>query len=499
MADQGLLAQAKPAAQTNTVLYSAPIDGSASAVLNITNDGSASQYDVAIKDYDQKLTLDASTYALHKGDVISGYRVNLNTPVPAAATLTGSTLLTSTTGEKTFRFESYYIAPYTEIFVKVFAIRQITLESVSGTPAVGETISKGSGGNTTTATIYAAAVGSGTTNVYIGPSSVAGTNALPADEFVAGDSITASGGATGTISTGGVGTANNEFAFSTTTAGGTYDLYLGTTFTVFGDRAYRFNVADTSMSGRDFHISTTVNGEWGPDNTFGNSDDGTEYTTGKTASGTAGSSGAYVQYDLSANSTLASSYYYYDGGTGTAANANYGGSDRLLTTSTAYSYDSLYVYDIDGDWSGGSDQFTHSGATYTVSSVTAGPYGYIRSYSGTTATVIKGTNSADFAGSNTFRDNPKVGSTARATVTVSSVGVATAAVEAVNYLYINNDNAANNVKRITSLVIGPGERLVVESNSQNNVFSLIGFEDASAAFTTRVFDPAATVGGGGSG
>lgn len=495
MADQGLLAQAKPAGTTNTVLYSAPIDGSASAVLNITNDGSASQFDVAIKDYDQKLTLDASTYALHAGDIVSGYRVNLNTPVPAAATLAGSTLLTSTTGEKTFKFESYYIPPYTEIFVKEIAIRQITLESVSGTPAVGETVVKGSGGNTATATIYAAAVGSGTTNIYIGPSTLAGSGS----EFVAGDSVTCSGGATGTISTGGVGTANDEFIFSTTTAGGTYDMYLGTNFTVFGDRAYRFNVADASMSGRDFKISTTVNGEWGPDNTAGNSDDGTEYTTGKTTNGTAGSSGAYVQYDLSANSTLSSSYYFYDGGTGTAANANYGGSDRLLTTSTAYSYDSLYVYDIVGDWSGGADQFTHSGTTYTVSSVTAGPYGYIRSYTSTTATVIKGTNSADFAGSDTFRDNPKVGATARNTVTVSSVGVATAAVEATNYLYINNDNAANNVTKITSLVIGPGERLVVESNSQNNVFSLIGFEDASAAFTTRVFDPAATVGGGGSG
>ena len=87
MADQGLLAQAKPAGTTNTVLYAAPIDASASAILNIANDGSASQWDLALKDYDQKLTLDASTYALHKGDIVSGYRVNLNTPVPAAATL----------------------------------------------------------------------------------------------------------------------------------------------------------------------------------------------------------------------------------------------------------------------------------------------------------------------------------------------------------------------------------------------------------------------------
>ena len=54
MADQGLLAQAKPAGTTNTVLYAAPIDSSASAVLTVTNDGTGAAYDVAIKDFDQK-------------------------------------------------------------------------------------------------------------------------------------------------------------------------------------------------------------------------------------------------------------------------------------------------------------------------------------------------------------------------------------------------------------------------------------------------------------
>ena len=45
-------------------------------------------------------------------------------------------------------------------------------------------------------------------------------------------------------------------------------------------------------------LSDTVNGEFGPDGD-GTSDDGTEYTTGKTTNGTAGSAGAYVQYDFS--------------------------------------------------------------------------------------------------------------------------------------------------------------------------------------------------------
>ena len=60
MADQGLLGQSKPAATTNTVLYSAPIDSSASAVLTIANDGTGAAYDIGIKDYDQILSLNLS-------------------------------------------------------------------------------------------------------------------------------------------------------------------------------------------------------------------------------------------------------------------------------------------------------------------------------------------------------------------------------------------------------------------------------------------------------
>ena len=87
MADQGLLGQSKPAGTTNTLLYGAPIAQSASAVLTIANDGTGAAYDVAIKDYDQKLTVDgsANAYKLHTGDVISGYRFNLGTSFPLSA------------------------------------------------------------------------------------------------------------------------------------------------------------------------------------------------------------------------------------------------------------------------------------------------------------------------------------------------------------------------------------------------------------------------------
>jgi len=87
MAKQGLLGQVKPAAGTNTVLYSAPIASSASTVLSVAAQGSADSYDIAIKDHDQNLTLDASTYKLHKGDVVTGYRFNLATNIPVTSAL----------------------------------------------------------------------------------------------------------------------------------------------------------------------------------------------------------------------------------------------------------------------------------------------------------------------------------------------------------------------------------------------------------------------------
>ena len=145
------------------------------------------------------------------------------------------------------------------------------------------------------------------------------------------------------------------------------------------------------------------------------------------------------------------------------------------------------MYDVDGTWVNSSDTFTFSDVTYTVTGQTSEPYGYVHSYSGTTLTIVKGIGSADFAGSDTFRDVPKSATATRSTVTVSSVDVAVTAVEASNYLAKDIANGNNEIDKITSIVIGPGERLIVESATQNNVFSLVGFQDASTAFPLRVF------------
>lgn len=493
MANQGILAQSKPAANTDTVLYSTSVTESASTVLSIANDGTGSTFDVGIKNFDQKLTLDASTYLLHPGDVISGYRFTVDVPIAGSnSNFAPGTRFVSADQESAFKFESFYVPPLTTIYVKDISIKALSLESATGTFAAGETITKGVSPNHTTAVIYSAPGGEGgTPTIYIGPETINGSGTA----LAAGDSVSSSGGAAGTIATGGIGTAEEEFVFSTTTAGGTYDMFLQSTGTLFTDRVYRFDLADATMSGRDFKLSTTANGEWGPDGTVGTEDDGTEYTTGKTTNGTAGSTGAYVQYDFTANTSLPETLYYYDGGTGTATNANYGGSDRGYSMSSATTFTEFYVYDIEGTWTNSSDGFATGGTTFTVTAQTAGPYGFVRSFSGTTLYVIKGEGSGDFAGSDTFRDVPKLSTANRSIATVSSVDVATAALEAENYIAINHANAANNDERITSLVVGPGERVVVNSTTQNNVFSLVGFEDLSTSFTTQAFAQSTSGGG----
>ena len=156
---------------------------------------------------------------------------------------------------------------------------------------------------------------------------------------------------------------------------------LGTSDLIaFKDRAYRFNVADASMNGLLFRLSTTINGEYGPDNdAAATADNGTEYTTGKTTNGTAGNAGAYIQYDLSANASIGSSIYFYDGNTGSNAGAGYGGNDRFISISSDFTFKDFYIYNKTGTLVNSTDSFTISATTYTITGQTTGPYGYIRS------------------------------------------------------------------------------------------------------------------------
>lgn len=494
MAKTGILAQSKPAAATNTLLYSAPVNASASAALTVSNDGTGAAYRVALKQYDQQLTLDAATYLFHPGDVITNHVFNIDTPL-SATSLTAGDILQSSDLEKSAVFESYVIPDLTTIYVKEETLHRLTLTGVSGTIEVGETITAGTAPDTATATVFDVYTILGTTYVWIGPEVLGGT----ATNIAAGDPVTFSGGGSGTVDTGGVGTDENHFIFSLTTAGGTYSAYMqpagvtGAFFEVFDDRTYRFDVSDASMTGRLFQLSDTAGGEFGPDGIFGNADDGTEYTAGKTVNGTAGSAGAYVQYAFE-GTALTGNVYYYDGNTGTPANSSYGGTDasgaRGFEITDAVTFVAIRVYDIKGTWVNGVDTFEVGDQTYTVDSQTSGKWGYVRSQSGATLNVVRGLNSPAFVATDTFFDAPLLPNATRNLATVSAVAVDRDATPAETLIAENKTLSANTQDRITSLVVGPGEEIVVYSATQNNSFSLVGFEDTNTEFTLRHFDDA---------
>ena len=85
---------------------------------------------------------------------------------------------------------------------------------------------------------------------------------------------------------------------------------------------YRFDLSDSSLSSHPFKLSTTSDGSH---------NSGSEYTTGKTTNGSAGSSGAYVEYTVNA-ATSDILYYYCSshsgmGGTITVFGSSYGDAD----------------------------------------------------------------------------------------------------------------------------------------------------------------------------
>ena len=474
----GILANLKP--NGSALLYRAPIDSSASAVLNISNDGTGAAHSIGLKNYDQRLALDANTYEFRPGYVISNYLLSTTTPIPAGAT-PGSQLL-AVDGTSTAKFNRYVIPPTTEIFVKDVLIKRLTLGSVSGAISVGDTLTVGAGSDTTTALVFEVFISGSNTIAVVGPETVNGSGSA----FAAGDILTATSGGNGTIAVGGIGTAGQDFVFSTTTAGGVYNTYFEAALTVLLDRTYRFNVSDSSMTDRLFQVSSTANGEFGPDGDFGSTgDNGTELTAGKTTNGTAGSAGAYVQIDFAAAGLAPGSLFYYDGGTGVNTNSAYGGTDRFLTLSNTFTYDKISVYDVSGTWTA-TTTFTFNSLAYTVNVQTVGKYGYVRNWDVSTQSldVILGEGSAAFAGTNTFEDTPLV-SSASNTATVSTVTTDSTAI-AVDQFYVNNKTtSANAVERYTSIIVGPGESIVVNSATQNNSFILNGFQENSDEFTVN--------------
>jgi len=484
MAKSGLLATSNPTT-AGAVLYRAPIDATASAVLSASVGSTASTYTFGIKDYDQDLTLDASTYKFHKGDLISNKTFTLDSAI-TESDITAKDLITSDDLEKTARFHSFVIPAITTIHVKTETLKSLTLTGATGGFAAGDTLETGTAPNNTVATIFESYPSGSDIIVVIGPETLNGT----AVAFAASDTVECTAGTgVGTIATGGIGTAGAEYIFSQDGSAGTYRYHSVEGIFIYPDRTYRFDVSHTSMTGRLFRLSLTINGVWGPDNTFGNADDGVEFTNGKTTSGTAGSASAYVQYNLTSYAFVDNantSLYFYDGQTGTAGNSGYGGSNRFLTITNAITYDTIRVYDIVGTWVANTDSFTSGNSSYIVTAQDSGKWGVVKSYSGTSLKVSLGLNSSGFAASDTFLDQPLSETATPVTATISSLAVDTLDLPTTNIVVNAKSLSANTTDKHTSVVIGPGQSLVVDVSVNNAVsFDLVGFEDTSDEITTR--------------
>ena len=161
----GKLASVLPAATTNTFLYRTPITGATSSVLSVVNQSStAATYRVGLRDYDQLLTLDASTYKFRRGNVVSSYVLQI-IPGVTKQSITAGTLVPVATTEATFKFLDVVVdSSIKEIPVRAACIGNVSLAAAptGGSIDAGETIT-GAKGFTATAFTYNTTGGAGFT------------------------------------------------------------------------------------------------------------------------------------------------------------------------------------------------------------------------------------------------------------------------------------------------------------------------------------------------
>lgn len=260
----------------------------------------------------------------------------------------------------------------------------------------------------------------------------------------------------------------------------------------------------------------------------------TEYTTGITVNGTAGSTGAYTQIVVSSLTSTNLSLTDLD-------EANFTLPAQIATDPI---YTKMYVYDVDGTLSTGESFATNSG-TNEIDQVYAGPYGYVHGYTSTSLKVSLGLNSSSFvqytttvtgsngaktitvgsatglipgmivsgtgiatgarissisgttvtldaantgavSGSGTFKhafyDSPRQAGTTRGLATVSSYSAITD-INAEDYLFYDKSIATKVTDKNSGIVVGPGQSLVVYSSTTDLNFVLNGFLDSTTDFT----------------
>ena len=255
-------------------------------------------------------------------------------------------------------------------------------------------------------------------------------------------------------------------------------------FSMDVDRTYLFDQSDSSNTGLPLRFSDTQEG------TGATPTAGTEYTTGVTKAGTAGTDGT-IEIIPTVN-TPDPLYYYAEGTASAAPDTQYSSGIDIVTDPQ---FTELYLYDVDGTWVTG-DTFTIGTATQTVGTVTGGKYGWVADWSGSDLYVTLGTGSAAFAGSDVFVDTPRGQGADRANATVSSVTAATD-LETKDYIYYDVAIGANATNEHKGLVVGPNSHLIVYASSANLSFQVNGFENNVSDWEAQQYNQTTGSAGGG--
>ena len=259
-----------------------------------------------------------------------------------------------------------------------------------------------------------------------------------------------------------------------------------TGFSMDVDRTYLFDQSDSSNTGLPLRFSDTQEG------TGATPTAGTEYTTGETKTGTAGTNGTI---QIIPTSTTPNPIYYYAEGTASAPpDTSYSAQIDVVQDPQ---FTEIYLYDVKGTWITG-DTFTIGTSTQTVGTVTGGKLGWVSAWVGTALYVTLGTESAAFASSDAFVDTPLGQGGDRDTATVSSVAAATD-LETKDYIFYDTALTANSTNEHKGIVVGPNSHLIVYASTGDVTFQVNGFENTVSDWEAAQYNQVSSSSAGGQG